>query len=146
MYHTAHIRTLLPYCPYVCLSTLSNPTFFLYAGVTHFTILSSPPRLSFILTHLLVMPRAQTTKAPCTPPKKAKWTSADDVTLIVTLQDEQAKGNQADNSWKAVVWTACEQALTGSEERSRGAPKRVKGCQNHWSLVCILCFLRLHTL
>jgi len=52
---------------------------------------------------------------PKGPPKKAKWSSSDDATLIATLHAERAKGNQADNSWKATTWTACEKALVGSE-------------------------------
>ncbi|KAG5639913.1 hypothetical protein DXG03_002478 [Asterophora parasitica] len=48
----------------------------------------------------------------------AKWTSADDTTLIDGLKHQQAKGNEADNNWKAVVWTEAEKALAGSEEKT----------------------------
>ncbi|GLB45524.1 putative myb/SANT-like DNA-binding domain containing protein [Lyophyllum shimeji] len=68
-------------------------------------------------------------------PKKAKWSSADDATLIATLHDERAKGNQADNSWKASTWTACEKALAGSEVKSGGAHKKASGCRDHWVLL-----------
>jgi hypothetical protein len=82
------------------------------------------------------MPRSKSTKSISTCPKKAKWLSSDDATLIKTLQDEQEKGNQADNNWKKVVWTACEHALAGSELVTATAPKKAKGYQDHWSLVC----------
>ncbi|KAG5640940.1 hypothetical protein DXG03_006596 [Asterophora parasitica] len=72
------------------------------------------------------------------PPKKAKWSSANNATLVMTLQAEQDRENQADNSWKASVWTTCEKALAGSEVLSGGAPKKAKGCQDHWGKVCSL--------
>ncbi|EKM76254.1 hypothetical protein AGABI1DRAFT_131571 [Agaricus bisporus var. burnettii JB137-S8] len=73
-------------------------------------------------------------KAPKTP-QNAKWSSSCDATLIDTLKIEQAKGNQADNSWKACVWTACEKALEGSEVISKGALKRARGCQDHFTVL-----------
>ncbi|KIL63009.1 hypothetical protein M378DRAFT_107808 [Amanita muscaria Koide BX008] len=74
-------------------------------------------------------------KGPKGPPKNAKWSSSCDAILIDTLRLEQAKGNQADNSWKACVWTACEKSLEGSEKISGGALKKAKGCQDHWALL-----------
>ena len=38
------------------------------------------------------------------PPKKARWSSADDNTLVQILIAQQAAGNQADGGWKAVVY------------------------------------------
>ncbi|KAF8327693.1 hypothetical protein F5887DRAFT_827969, partial [Amanita rubescens] len=70
---------------------------------------------------------------------KARWSSSDDATLTATLHAERAKGNQADNSWKATTWTACEKALARSEVRSGGAPKKAVGCRDHWSLLRTQC-------
>ncbi|KAG6878668.1 hypothetical protein C0992_007736 [Termitomyces sp. T32_za158] len=78
----------------------------------------------------------QAPKTDKKPPTHAKWSSADNATLIEDLKEQQACGNQADNNWKAVVWTEAEKALAGSEERSRGAPKKAKGCNYHWTLLC----------
>jgi hypothetical protein len=55
---------------------------------------------------------ATTQKAP---PKCAVWCTADDVALVSALTAKQAAGNQADNGWKPVVWTAAAVALRGSE-------------------------------
>ncbi|GLB43985.1 putative myb/SANT-like DNA-binding domain containing protein [Lyophyllum shimeji] len=78
-------------------------------------------------------------KAPLKPPKKAKWSSADDATLVATLHEEQAKGHQSDTGWKAVTWAACQKALEGSELISGGAPKKAKGCHDHWNLLASQC-------
>ena len=59
---------------------------------------------------------------PKAPLKQAKWSSADDVTLIQVLMDQQG-GNQADNSWKGCVWEVVCTELAGSELLSGGAPK-----------------------
>jgi hypothetical protein len=90
-------------------------------------------------------------KRSTAPPKKAKWSAADDATLIEALKQQARLGNQADNSWKQVVWTAAETALRGSELASGGAPKKSKGCNDHWTLVssvlsyCYFYFNRLST-
>jgi hypothetical protein len=75
------------------------------------------------------------------PPRNAKWTTADDATLVATLREQQAAGNQADSGWKACVWVAAAQALAGSEVQSGGAAKKAKGCSDHWSLVCSMFYL-----
>jgi hypothetical protein len=70
--------------------------------------------------------------------KKAKWTSADDATLIEVLRDQQSAGNQADNGWKKAVWVAAVQVLAGSEKLSGGpggAAKKAKSCQDRFSTV-----------
>lgn len=68
-------------------------------------------------------------------PKKARWSTVDDNTLVDVLNTQQAAGNQADNSWKKVVWIAAEQALAGSENLSGGAAKKAKGCNDRWNTV-----------
>ena len=72
------------------------------------------------------------------PPKKknAIWSTADDTTMVQVLTEQQAAGNQADNNWKSVVWNACAEALSGSEDTSGGAPKTANGCKDHWATVC----------
>ncbi|KAG5649258.1 hypothetical protein H0H81_005056 [Sphagnurus paluster] len=91
-------------------------------------------------------------KKPATKAKKGKgekksnpscteWTSADDATLINVLKDQQALGNQADNNWKAVVWTKAAKALARSEEKTNSTPKKPKGCSDHWTLLKSQCLL-----
>ncbi|KAH7905762.1 hypothetical protein BJ138DRAFT_1227040 [Hygrophoropsis aurantiaca] len=74
-------------------------------------------------------------------PRNAKWTTADDATLVATLREQQAAGNQADSGWKASVWVAAAQALAGSEAQSGGAAKKPKGCSDHWSLLKNNCLI-----
>jgi hypothetical protein len=71
------------------------------------------------------------------PPKNAKWTVANDQALIMVLKAQQLLGNQADNSWKRLVWVATVKELTGSERLSGGAPKKEKSCSDRWSTVCL---------
>ena len=68
-------------------------------------------------------------------PKQAKWSAADDSTLIQVLTDQQAAGNQADNTWKGSVWQTASQELAGSELITGGAPKTPSKCQTHWDKV-----------
>ena len=51
------------------------------------------------------------------------------------LTEQQAAGNQSDNSWKSCVWTAAEHALRDSELISGGAKKDAKKCNGHWDKV-----------
>ena len=74
---------------------------------------------------------------PKAPPKQAKWSSADDATLIQVLTDQQAARNQADNSWKGCVWQAACTELAGSELHSGGAPKTASKCHTRWDKVNI---------
>ena len=74
-------------------------------------------------------------KKPKAPPKQAKWSTADNATLIQVLTDQQAAGNQADNAWKGSVWQVASQELAGSEAVSRGAPKIPSKCHTHWDKV-----------
>jgi hypothetical protein len=76
-------------------------------------------------------------KAPTKPPKQTKWSPENSAELIRVLMEQQAAGNQADNSWKGCVWTAVELALCGLELILRGALKDVKKCNGHWDKVCI---------
>jgi hypothetical protein len=76
-------------------------------------------------------------KAPTKPPKQTKWSPENSAELIRVLTEQQAAGNQADNSWKGCVWTAAELALRGSELISGGAPKDAKKCNGHWDKVRI---------
>ena len=54
-------------------------------------------------------------KPPPKPPKQTKWSAANSAELIRVLTEQQAVGNQSDNSWKSCVWTAAELALRDSE-------------------------------
>ena len=81
--------------------------------------------------------RERHVRKPKAPPKQAKWSSADDATLIQVLTDQQAAGNQADNSWKRCVWQAACTELAGSELHSGGAPKTASKCHTRWDKVNI---------
>jgi len=69
---------------------------------------------------------------PKAPPKQAKWSSANDATLIQVLTEQQAAGNQADNSWKGCVWQVASKELAGSEDISGGAVKTPSKCHTRW--------------
>lgn len=75
-------------------------------------------------------------KPPPKPPKQTKWSAANSAELIRVLTEQQAAGNQSDNSWKGCVWTAAELALRDSEIISGGAKKDAKKCNGHWDKVC----------
>ena len=80
--------------------------------------------------------KAQMPKAPPKPPKQAKWSGKDDVTLIKVLTDQQAARNQSTNGWKSIVWQAAMEKLAGSEFVSGGAAKTAKRCHSCWDTVC----------
>ena len=67
--------------------------------------------------------------------RKAIWTLQDDTDLVECLTEQQALGNQADNNWKAVVWTAAAEQLVGSELKSGGSVKSPNSCRDHWGTV-----------
>jgi len=67
--------------------------------------------------------------------KNARWSQEDNAVLIDLLKSHQSKGHQSDSGWKGIVWTACEEALRGSESRSGGGPKTASGCKEHWHSV-----------
>ena len=50
------------------------------------------------------------------PPRNVCWSSADNVTLIEVLTEQQALGNQSDSGWKFLMWTAVADKLKGSEK------------------------------
>ena len=61
-------------------------------------------------------PKPTTVKQPKPKsPKQTKWSAANSAELIRVLTEQQAAGNQSDNSWKSCVWTAAEFALRDSE-------------------------------
>ena len=61
-------------------------------------------------------PKPTTVKQPKPKsPKQTKWSAANSAELIRVLTEQQATGNQSDNSWKSCVWTAAEFALRDSE-------------------------------
>ena len=68
--------------------------------------------------------------------KNARWSREDNTIFIDLLRAHQLKGHQSDNGWKNIVWTACEEALQGSESQSGGGPKTASGCKEQWATVC----------
>ncbi|KAJ7754222.1 hypothetical protein DFH07DRAFT_1029627, partial [Mycena maculata] len=67
---------------------------------------------------------------------RAIWNTTTREILIDTLGAQKAEGNQTDNaSWKSDAWTACAEALTGTEKGpngSGGPPKTAKMCGTRW--------------
>jgi Myb/SANT-like DNA-binding domain len=79
---------------------------------------------------------------------KTVWTSADDAVLVQTLLLQRAAGNQSDSGFKSTAYTACAEALSGSEKVSGGAAKTASSVSNHWAKVCNryrLCFVHFYT-
>jgi hypothetical protein len=66
---------------------------------------------------------------------KAIWKSADDAILVETLIKERELGHQTDSGFKPVAFTACAEALKGSELTSGGAPKSSGSTKDHWDKV-----------
>ena len=67
---------------------------------------------------------------------KAVWKSADDAILVATLIKERELGHQTDLGFKPVMFTACVEALRGSELTSGGVPKSSGSAKDHWDKVC----------
>jgi hypothetical protein len=65
----------------------------------------------------------------------AKWSAADDATLVETFKAEKLKANWGDNGPKPVVYTEAVKALTGSEAVSGGGPKNQQAIKNRWQKV-----------
>ena len=93
------------------------------------------PLTSF--THATMPSSTQSNKEnpPVSKGKKAIWTDADDKALLDCLLEQQAAGNQGDNGWKTLVWTAAEESLKGSEERSKGSRKTATSCRDRFKSV-----------
>ena len=68
---------------------------------------------------------------------KAKWSQADDATLVDMLITTKIRGNWGDNNPKKTVWVECMQALSGSEKKSGGIPKRADTIKARWQKVCL---------
>jgi hypothetical protein len=68
-----------------------------------------------------------------------KWTAAAEALLVETLIKQKLTGNWGDNNPKPVAWTACENALAGSEEASGGCPKTVVAIKSRWQRVRASC-------
>ena len=69
------------------------------------------------------------------PTAPAKWSSANDATLVETFRAEKLNANWGDNGPKPVVYTAAERALKGSESISGGGPKDIQAIKNRWQKV-----------
>lgn len=64
---------------------------------------------------------------------RAHWTPSDDAIMVQVLKEQRAAGNQADNNWKACVWTAVAEEVN---KNTLGVPKTAAGCKDHWITVC----------
>jgi hypothetical protein len=66
---------------------------------------------------------------------KAVWKDGDDRVLVETLLKECKEGRQSDSGFKPASWTACADALKGSEIKNGGIPKTPNSCHDHWNKV-----------
>jgi hypothetical protein len=69
------------------------------------------------------------------------WTLDDDKILLDVLREQKVAGNQSKSGWKPQVWTAVAQALK-NHGRQGGGEKTSSKCQDHFSNVCFMYFLR----
>ena len=67
----------------------------------------------------------------------AKWSSADEATLVATLVQQKALAIWADNNPKPAAYAACVEALRGSEDISGGIPKSKGVVKTHWNKVSL---------
>ncbi|KAJ7477796.1 hypothetical protein B0H11DRAFT_2234474 [Mycena galericulata] len=70
--------------------------------------------------------------------QRAIWNAATRAAILLdTLGTQKAEGDQTDNtSWKSDAWTACAEALKGTEKGANGSGgprKMVKMCSTRWS-------------
>ena len=68
---------------------------------------------------------------------KAIWKDDNDKVLVETLLKECKEGHQLDSEFKPASWTACADALKGSELKSGGIVKTENSCHDHWNKVHI---------
>jgi hypothetical protein len=68
---------------------------------------------------------------------KVVWKNDDDKVLVETLLKEREEGRQSDSGFKPASWTACADALKGSELKSGGIAKTANSCHDHWNKVHI---------
>jgi hypothetical protein len=73
-----------------------------------------------------------------------KWSCNDEAKLVLTLAEQKSKGNWGDNNLKPDAWTACKDALAGSENVSGGTPKTDKAIKSRWQHVCHNILLTAH--
>lgn len=67
--------------------------------------------------------------------KKAVWSPEDDKALLYCLLEQQAAGNQGDNGWKKVVWTAAVEAL--KDNGGKGGSKTWTSCRDRFKTVSL---------
>lgn len=64
------------------------------------------------------------------------WSGDDEAMLVRTMKKAKEDGKWGDNNPKPTAWTACVEALSGSEGASGGAPKGAKAIKSRWQRVC----------
>lgn len=82
-------------------------------------------------------PRKATAAVPQAASKSTcKWLRADDNVLIDTLTEERNSHPGTSNGWKATSWTACVDALAGSEAATSSKVKDAAACKQRFNKVC----------
>ena len=77
-----------------------------------------------------------TPQAPTAPPKKPKvsWNSAQDDTLMVTMEEQKSLGLQSESGWKKTVWPIVAKAV--NTEHPVDVPKEPDHCKSHFGREC----------
>jgi hypothetical protein len=90
-----------------------------------------------VLAKPAVLPAKQPKpKPPLKPPKQTKWSDANSAELIKVLTEQQAAGNQSDNSWKGCMHMDSCRACTSRLGTHIGwCKKDAKKCNGHWDKV-----------
>ena len=63
------------------------------------------------------------------------WTRDDEATLVRALRKAKEEAKWGDNNPKPATWTACVEALAGSERVSGGQPKDARAVKRRWQRV-----------
>ena len=96
-----------------------------------YSILNRSPRTS------LMNNNTNATGAKATKDRSSStWTRDNEATLVHALKAAKEDGKWGDNNPKEQTWTACVEALSGSEEKSGGKPKNVDAVKRRWQRVC----------
>ena len=111
-----------------CQATLCLYASHLYAS--HLSLIISP-LIHFLRESTIIHSNQTMVKDKQT----TSWDRNDEAILVHTLKQHKVLGHFADGNPKKIVWTACEEVLSGSEKKSGGVPKTAVAIKNCWQRV-----------
>ncbi|KZO89530.1 hypothetical protein CALVIDRAFT_532021 [Calocera viscosa TUFC12733] len=77
----------------------------------------------------------QTTKEAAEKPKVRHWTTAEEEEFVDILNEEAAKGNHSDDSFKPTVWQICVDRLAATFEQPSDKRKGITHVRSRWDLL-----------